>query len=536
MMSLQIDPSDIAGPWRFEDGAWSSGTSFVRPFEHSAVESLAVETAEATLIVVRENPRPGANGARRQASPDSSSAECLARNVAWPFNVQVLGLARSGRGLAIAAGEAATAPLFLVAEAGRLFGDWDVAKLYPNIRRGRLSFARAAYTLCHLGLPYSRQTLFTGVEQLTERARAQWDPAAGTLDLHYPEAASRPAPRQLKPDADVVGSFETLFAAIVRRAVGDSREALACELSGGLDSGVATLICARALGRDKVRSFGLLLPGEQQRSQAARRDSIVETLGIADRALPAAAPFSRGDLAEADPAIPWGEYYREAFLDLGLEIASAGCSRVVRGIGGDEISELCADEEEPAADAPAGTWPVRPLPDYLTDSARQAAEAAPEAFEWAPQGFAPTSFYQAAAASAPAYLRRGIWPIYPYGTPELIGFCRSLPKEWRIDRNLQRTYIGLAGLPDWVRRPDPPESFHPLRDEMFGGASARHLRSIFAAPILAELGLVDSGRLMAAFERAAADPDSPDRTQLLEAATMETMLRTWRRASEPLGP
>jgi hypothetical protein len=210
---------------------------------------------------------------------------------------------------------------------------------------------------------------------------------------------------------------------------------------------------------------------------------------------------------------------------------------VVRGLGGDEISELAWDEEaQPAPDAAAETETEADLPDYLTPAAREAAERAGQEAEPASEAFAAESFYRSAAASAPVYLRRGIWPVYPYAVPELVAFCRSLPKEWRADRRLQRSYLERRGFGEAVVRPQPPESFLPLRDRIFAGRPARHIRSMFAAPLLAEHGLVDPGRLSAAFERAATDPHAPGRTRLLEAATMETMLRTWRRASASTGP
>ena len=71
---------------------------------------------------------------------------------------------------------------------------------------------------------------------------------------------------------------------------------------------------------------------------------------------------------------------------------------------------------------------------------------------------------------------------------------------------------------------------------MFSGPSARFVAGMFDRPLLAELGLVDGRRLRARFDEACRDPSRPGRTELMEAATMESMLRTWHGCGEPLGP
>jgi asparagine synthase (glutamine-hydrolysing) len=534
MIKLRIDAADLAGRWFYHDGSWVSSESRITPFDHASIETFAIELADHRLIVVREHPASRTpRGASLHLAPDADPAKVVAELIAWPLNVNVVLLPKRGDRLEIHTGRLATAPLFLMRAGSRLLGDWDIADLYPHLPFV-LDPGRVAFSLCHFGLPYSRSTIFPALMQLTERGVASWCGPAGTLEVRYPQPSLRAMPRLLADGADVTGAFETLLGAAVRGAVNGGL--VACELSGGLDSACATIAASRSLGRHRVRSFGLLLPGRQKAFQQARRAELADRAGVYDMPVDAEqlGPFSRNDLAEVDPAIPWGEYYREAFLALGQAIAGAGCDIVVRGIGGDEISELLAGEmaDEPSAPVePASD----PFPAYLTDAARR-AYAAIEDLDEAPAGFAAHSFYQAAAASAPVYLRRGIWPIYPYGTPEVVDFCRSLPTGWRADRTLQRTLLRQAGLSPEVARPAIPESFLPLRDQMFHGRAAAYVRGIFRKPLLAELGLVDAARLNDAFELAVRDAAAPERAHLLEAATMETVLRTWRRQSIPLGP
>jgi asparagine synthase (glutamine-hydrolysing) len=536
MLKLRIETACIAGRWSYRDGAWTNGASTIVPFAHRTIESFAVDLPDRQLIVIREN--PSAHLAAKSDAPRFGAgdpAAAIAALLDWPLNVVVVSMPLDGIGaVEIHTGLLVTVPLFLAQSGARLIGGWDVADFYSDLPL-RLDTARAAFLLCHFGLPYSRRTVFHDVLRLTDRATAIWDARGRTLEVRYPPPLLRAMPRRLKEGADVLGAFEDLIGAVIRRAANGST--IASELSGGLDSGVATMVAARVLGADRVRSFGLLLPGVQKQPQQARRIELADLAGVIDTGIDSdnLGPFSQGGMADTDPAIPWGEYYREAFLAVARSIAVQGCDIVVRGIGGDEISELTIDEVA-KPDAPRkAEAEAAPFPSYLSEEAKGAYADLTDLDE-APYSHAPTSFAQSVAASAPCYLRHGIWPIYPYGVPEVIDFCRSLPLEWRADRTLQRSLLRAAGLSAQVARPDKPESFLPLRDRMFTGPAAAYVRDILRDPLLAELGLVDARALAQSFECAVRDEASPERGHLLEAVTMETVLRTCRQKSQALGP
>jgi len=534
MLKLRIETACTAGRWSYRDGAWTNGASTIVPFAHSAIESFAVDLPDRQLIVIREN--PSVRGAVQRDAPQfgaEDAAAAIAALVNWPLNVLVISIPLDGiNTVEIHTGLLVTVPLFLAQSGTRLIGGWDVADFYSDLPF-RLDTARATFLLCHFGLPYSRRTVFPDVLRMTDRATAIWDTGARSLEIRYPPPLPRAMPRRLKDGADVLGAFEELIGAVIRRSA--NGKTVASELSGGLDSGVATMVAARVLGADRVRSFGLLLPGLQKQPQQARRIELADRAGVIDIAIDSddLGPFSQGDMADVEPAIPWGEYYREAFLAVARSIAGQGCDIVVRGIGGDEISELTIDEIA-KPDLPQRAQPVS-LPSFLSEEAKRAYADLTDLDE-APHSHAATSFAQSIAASAPGYLRHGIWPIYPYGVPEVIDFCRSLPREWRADRTLQRSLLRAAGLSAQVARPDKPESFLPLRDRMFNGPAAAYVRDILRKPLLAELGLVDARALAASFECAVRDGASPERGHLLEAVTMETVLRTCRQKSPALGP
>lgn len=127
---------------------------------------------------------------------------------------------------------------------------------------------------------YSTDTLFTGIHRLTERATAHF---GGHLFVRYPSPALHARPRELAPDADVLGAFV--------RAVDDAMDVrpLAPErtlfhLTGGFDSGtVATRAAQRFPG---LLNTATLLVGGPGRAQQIRRRAEMR----------AAVPFGELDL------------------------------------------------------------------------------------------------------------------------------------------------------------------------------------------------------------------------------------------------
>jgi asparagine synthase (glutamine-hydrolysing) len=537
MIQLKLLETDLNGEWTFSSGAWRCCESYVRPFDHPSIETFLLENRDHILIVVRE--ALGGSRAPPNAAPlretELESTRCAL--LQWPLNVNVLCISKRSRTVTFATGTWASAPVFFTTRPRELHADWDLARLYWLIPL-EIDFARASYILCRLGTPYSRRTIFPGVIQSTERSTTAWNSISGELELRYPEAAPRAMPRTLSQSADIHGAFEDLFAATLRRWVQNAPQSLACELSGGLDSAVATIVAAKAFGTSRMQTFGLLLPGDQKTAQQARRNEVIRGVELTDRALDTdeLAPFGSGALAEVDPVLPWGEYYREAFGALGDLMVAQNCKVLVRGIGGDEISETAYDGIDPFAPA-VGANICEPIacPSFLSEKGRSAAQVAAADLDPAPAGPVARSFYEGVSASAPLYMRRGVWPIYPYGTPELVNFCRGLPTEWRCDRRLQRSYLHLNGFSASVVRPDPPESFLQLRDLGLRHSASQYIKTIFEKPRLADLGLVNPKMLMESFERCLRIPDWHEAANLFEAATMETMIRTWESAEGPEG-
>ncbi|MBK1613634.1 hypothetical protein CKO44_09145 [Rubrivivax gelatinosus] len=533
MISFRIEAGDRLLPWTAAAGRWAAGRSWVQPFEHPALECCSLVSPDRLAFIVRER---GAmtgrlTGLEPQRVDEQAWDEQLAAALQWPLNVSVLTWRTDAAGsVLLRCGGWGTAPVCLAVQRDTLHGHWDPAQLYRFLQGG-VDFGRAAYLLARIGAPYSRRTLFPGMQLLTERACADWDPERHGLRIDYPQPMPVAGPRTLRADADVLGSFEALLGASITRWLDPGRDVFATELSGGLDSAVVGLVAAKLSGRP-VRSYGLIVPDETGRVQTRRRQLIVERLGALDSAIDASrhTPFSSPRHEGDDAIVPWGEFYHEAFLALLRRARGHGVHTILTGIGGDEISTLAHDELDPRRPAPMAE-PA--LPSYLSDRALQAfREVAQHGLDCAPNGAAVRSVFEAAQAGTAVYLRAGVWPLYPYATPELVEFCRSLPAEWRRGRRLQREYLARHGLPQEVYRPELPESFIPLLDQAMRRDARKTIEALFQDSLLADAGLVDTPRLLAAYRRYCSGEDLSESDFLLEAVVLELTLRTLQAGTE----
>ncbi len=530
MMSFRIEAGDLPGAWSAEAGRCTAGNSWIEPFRHPALESTLVVSDDAVGLIVRERSsmhrQPQALAIERVRS--EAFDDHLAAALRWPLNIQVLSWrTRADAEVTLRCGGWGTAPVCLVRQGDILHGHWDAARLYRHLPNG-IDLGHAAYLLARIGAPYSRRTLFPDMTMLTERATARWQPSRGDLQVSYPPRAPTLAPRPLHDNADVLGSFEQLMGACITRWMDPQADLMAAELSGGLDSGVVSLVAAR-LGHRPLRSYGLIMPGENGQAQALRRQLLVRHLGAIDTPLLAQLhpPFT-ARRRRSDGIVPWGEFYHEAFLALLGRARADGVHTILTGIGGDEISTLSYEE---LGSPPLGNDEPVVLPSFFTDLAREAYHAYDqEGRDVAPQGAASRSVFEAARAGTAVCLRAGVWPLYPYATPELVDFCRSLPVQWRQGRRLQRDYLASQGLPKEVWRPAQPETFLPLLHQGMRQDARARIERMFADSALSRAGLVDPGRLMDAYRRYCADEPGHEMDALLPALVLEMTLRALRDA------
>jgi asparagine synthase (glutamine-hydrolysing) len=527
MLRCRLSFQQGGSPWSVTDGRWSNGYGFVEPFRHRALETACLRCGEQIAFIIREAPRdtPSAMTLPPIEDVDASTfASAIEDVAAWPLNIVCLLIDNTARTATLRSGMWGSAPLYALTRDGELRAEWDVARLYPYLR-ATVDFGRMAYCLVRLGLPYSRQTLFPEISLLTERSIARWEAERGTLAVEYPTRVSRAGAKELREGADVVGMFGEILSSSMARWI-DEGSHVGAELSGGIDSSIVAIV-ATSLTQQPVRTYGLIMPGENGVIQAARRDEIINRFHLADTALSAAAypPLMPGSTRNTDGMIvPWGEYYYEAVAAIIDRARADAIDMVLTGIGGDELATLTYRDLEylgQSTEAPEGPS----VPPFLTKRARDAYHEIIYHLDPAPQPAVEYSCLESTATNAILFLRMGIWPINPYLTPELVWFVRSLPPEWRDDRRLQRQYLRRRGCSDAVAYPTVTETFADVMSLAVRDRSREVLRALFCESRLAAAGLVDQDCLIESYDRYCSEEDDRLKDAFVEAAVQELTLR-----------
>ena len=162
--------------WRAASDGFECGESRIQPFL-TRLENVAVANGSRILVLVRERSagRSGAELAEgvslgRLTPVDPARFDRLARDLReWPLQWQMLVVnavskseSRKAEGVlaTLEAGPWGTAPVFLVAEAGNLWGDWDAARLLHLLTWKSIDPVRAARYLTEYATPYARSTIF----------------------------------------------------------------------------------------------------------------------------------------------------------------------------------------------------------------------------------------------------------------------------------------------------------------------------------------------------------------------------------------
>ncbi|WP_194911445.1 asparagine synthase-related protein [Catenulispora rubra] len=471
MLTFQLTPYADAS-WTLVGGAYTAadGASRVTPIDHSMVEHTAYTDGQRVLIVIREKMTgcvaavPGVHN----IGPSQFDAQA-ATAADWPGDVVVISTAPD-LPVTVTAGAARTTHLYLSAGPRSLHGSWDMADLKGFA--GRLHAVEVARLLVFRPR-YSTQTVFEGIQRLTERATAHF---GGSLVISYPQPALHHDPRELAEGADVLGAFVELLHEALDAHPWDA-ESTVFHLSGGFDSGCIGTTAAKRRPH-KVRTAALLIDGPGRAQQERRRAGMRDTLPFADddttvdaaRLLPLDPECTR---VQDKLISPYEEPLFYPFSLLTSALAAKGATAVVTGLGGDELVAL-SQEEAPHLDL--NRMPV--LPPWI-------GPAAATLLEYADVGTAPPAPINsmtllALESTAPPLLRSGIWPIHPFAWPALVEFGEQLPYDWRDFKQLQRRLLESLGLGMEVVRPVHRESFAEIVERALTGSGVTLLERMLA--------------------------------------------------------
>jgi asparagine synthetase B (glutamine-hydrolysing) len=494
-------------------------TSEILPFDHPLVEHVAVTDGARALLVVRErvsgreahDPVP-----RNVTSGEFDEARALAEQ--WPTDY-VLVETSPGDPCRVTAGPGGVAPLYVAHDGSRLHGSWDMADLAAYAVG--LSSREVARLLIYRPR-YSTETVFRGIHRVTERATAIY---GGHLHLHYPEPILHSGPRELAPDADVLGAFvEAMDDALDLRPI--DRTATVLHLTGGFDSGtVGTRLAERYPGRFPTAALQIAGPGRTH--QIRRRSEILATLPFAepDHLVDALeyAPLSRECARVRGERIsPYEEPLHRPFTVLTEDLANQGARVVVTGLGGDEMVALSQAEY-----AHKSMGEISDGLPWIGDRARAALEFADDGI--APPAAVNSMTLLSLETTAPVLMRAGIWPVHPFADPGMVQLGEWLPMHWRELKQLQRRRLAALGLSTDVTESRERESFAEV---------VQHTLTTIARPLLAEMlhdgsplfdeKLVDPDGLRVAVRRLAEGPYREDGdAQLLEVLDLHFAARSF---------
>jgi hypothetical protein len=452
VLRLRITPyRDTSWQWHGDRYSTVDRSSEIAPLHHPMIEQLAVSDGRRTLLIVRERVagRPVCAPAVRTTTEEGYDRLHMLVDQ-WPADYTAVETVPDAP-VRVTAGPCRTTPLNLAHDDTALYGSWDMADLRAH---ARVLNVREATRLLLYRPRYSHDTVFEGIHRLTERSTAHY---GGHLYLRSPTPAFHTGPRELVPDADVLGAFiHALDDALDLRPLDAERTVF--HLTGGFDSGT---IATRAAERfpNVLGTAALLIAGRGRAQQTRRRKEMRAAVPfgpwdtVADAAvdLPLHPECAR---VRGEPISPYEEPLHHPFARLTSQIAAHGAHTVVTGLGGDEMVALSQEEYPHRAsgrmeDAAGLPW---------------IGHRVGEVAEFGDVGIAPPAAVNSMTllsleTSAPSLLRVGLWPLHPFADPAVVALGEALPMDWRELKRLQRRRLAALGMSRDVVWPTERESF-----------------------------------------------------------------------------
>ncbi|MFD5856063.1 hypothetical protein [Streptomyces chartreusis] len=484
MLSMRIDNTLTRPSWEWAGDRWRSGSSWISPYNHPALEIWSALDSQRVAFQVRERApeRPPHSPGSPRALSTQAYNEAVAEARGWERAHHLIEI--TPYGITVSTGARCPAPVYLTVHRSTLHGHWDVTRLrnvMPDQRLDPIEIARLLALTGH----YSRRTAWQCVNLLTERSSAWFHD--GELRVQMPEPARHDEPRELAPDARVIDGYEHLLDAVLA----DHHyvpEQTAIELSGGMDSSNVAMSMAARHG-PILASGALIQEGPAGEQQRRRRQAMIDYSGFRDTTLRAA------DYLPMDPQhtphVPLGpheEIYIAGHSRLLAQWKTEGVLWAAAGVGGDEMLSLPPQPHPPLS--PAG------IPRWLTPDTFEALRDQESGIPPAPP--ISDSTLRALACGAPMYLRAGLWPLYPLADPAMWRFGQWLPFSWRGSKHLARLRLQRLGFDQEVTHPPLRENFHDVLKESlarFGPSAIRKMLST-GSPLI-DAKFVDADELAA---------------------------------------
>lgn len=522
MLSLRVHHAALQGTWRATNNTLCCGDSILAPYPHPSLAVRALDDGGRLGLCILESydavPKPPLFIERCTEATYDAQKERLRDH---PADSLWLELNRAKGNLIISAGYAGAAPLYLAQQDGNLLASWCFKDVAKSVRHGKsLDWEMAAgYLMGHLA--YCSRTLVEKIFRLTERSEASWQ--GTTLQLTHPPSAAQQSPRQLRVGVNVAERYRLVLHEIMQRTLASSGTHCGLELSGGLDSG--TLAVAGYREGQRPRTYGLEVEGHARTQQQLRRDDFIRRTGARDTTLNAACHGPLSDVSKGCWLGPHTEIYAAAFDELFAQAQHDNVRLMFNGVGGDELLLPHFCERELYPELVTTTVQPQPVPDFFEPLTESVFSRTFSELGHAPRTVVPRSTLLSLAARAPVFLRRGIWPVSPFASREIIRFCRQLPEHWRRQKRLHRSLITAAGCQPTTAHPACSENFHDVLVGALRGPASEMLRDLFSSPRLTETGFVNGKQLAKSYDTFIKTGHLQGPERFYEVAALELTLR-----------
>jgi asparagine synthase (glutamine-hydrolysing) len=397
------------------------------------------------------------------------------------------------------------------------------------------------------------------------RVRRYWSPSPG--EIRYPR------------DEDYANHLREILERSVADRLRGAGDCAGVAMSGGLDSTSVAALALRASGGD-ARAYTFVFDRLAQCDERSYSQAMTEELGLETEAVHAeelwrlesgeAVPFSPDT-----PFLGWRTCYQEILRRLGAR----GSRVLLLGHGGDdllrgsslvyaerlrrgdlgtvrEVFHYAADRREPwartfyrllgrpflpaAADrllrSAVGIGSSNSLPPWLQPSFARRIDLS------GTPGDRPSSSRRAMSdnlLAKPWYWRLVNWHErtaaalgfevrHPFLDRRLLEFVLTIPGEqlFRLDRSKNLLRRAMAGiLPERIRNRKRKTSFTPFLGSMVWDRASEEVKELLRAPLAADLGFVDGGKLRSAYLEFPERGTDESRRALWCAITLEIWLR-----------
>ncbi|MEU7525494.1 asparagine synthase C-terminal domain-containing protein [Saccharothrix sp. NPDC042600] len=492
MLKFSLHPEPSQPSWRWFGGRWRAGSSWIEPFQHPVLETVAATDGTSSFIAVRER-----DGATVQPTSDLTTlspdnyVDLRCRILDEPTDHFLVERDELGE-YHLFAGQWGNAPIYIAEGSEGLHGSWDFTDLRQHMGVDRLHELTLTRILSGR-IRHAAHTIFEPIKQITARMSVTYSGSEG-IRMTYPEPAMRAHPRPVREGVDIVRVYEDELARAVRLWDFDP-ERTAVELSGGMDSANVAMTLA-ALHPNDIRSYALIYGEEIGAQQARRRQEMIDFAGFRDFSMPALdRPPLHSDGARVNgvPLNPVDEPYHEAVAAMLDMAAQQGVTTVFTGDGGDELVSLRGTEWEETGKVPGRFNPNRTPPNWLGPRAQELL--ADIEVDLPPPGVINAATHIGFASRTPQFMRAGLWPLSPLCSPRLIRFAEQLPLEWRLSKRITRERLRRLGLSEDVQQPQLRENFTHVMERGLAVYGVPLIDKYLNDSLLVESGYVDADAL-----------------------------------------